>query len=78
MFKTVNPQSILLNFFPSVYLGTSPPTFPNDSNILDAAGSLCAKMHSLNILSKAQINQVQDLTLHSSNSTTKVMDGLFK
>ena len=39
-------------------------------------------MHSLNILSKAQINQVQDVsqkvTLHRPNSITKAMDGLFK
>ena len=39
-------------------------------------------MHSLNILSKAQINQVQDVdqkvTLHRPNSIIKVMDGLFK
>ena len=32
-------------------------------------------MHSLNILSKAQINQVQDVR---PNSITKAMDGLFK
>ena len=39
-------------------------------------------MHSLNILSKAQINQVQDVsqkvTLYRLNSISKAMDGLFK
>ena len=39
-------------------------------------------MHSLNILSKAQINKVQDVsqkvTLLRPNSITKAMDGLFK
>ena len=39
-------------------------------------------MHSLNILSKVQMNQVQDVsqkvTLHRSYSITKAMDGLFK
>ena len=39
-------------------------------------------MHSLDILSKAQINPVQDvsqkITLHRPNSITKGMDGLFK
>ena len=39
-------------------------------------------MHSLGILSKAQINQVidasQKVKLHRPNSITKAMDGLFK
>ena len=39
-------------------------------------------MHFLNILSKAQINQVKDVsqkdTLHRPNSIAKSMDGLFK
>ena len=39
-------------------------------------------MHSLNILSKSQINQVQDVSqkvaLHRPNSITKAMDGFFK
>ena len=39
-------------------------------------------MHSLDILSKAQINPVQDaslkVTLHHPNSITEAMDGLFK
>ena len=46
-----------------------------------AAGSFMRIwVESLNILSKAQINQVQDvhqkLTLHRPNSITKAMDGL--
>ena len=43
---------------------------------------LCAYMLSLDILSKAQINLVQDasqeVTLHLPNSITKAIDGLFK
>ena len=39
-------------------------------------------MHSLDILSNAQINQVQDasqtVTFHRPNSISKAMDGLFK
>ena len=39
-------------------------------------------MHALDILSKAQTNQVQDasqkVTLHRANSITKAMNGLLK
>ena len=60
---------------------TPPPTSPNSSNILDAAGSSVLRC-TLIILSKAQINQVQDVsqkvTLLRPNSVTKAMDGLFK
>ena len=44
--------------------------------------ALCFDVLFLNILSKAQINQIQDnsqkITLHRPNLITKAMDGLFK